>query len=858
MGLAKSQFNEYSKFEKIFIGDVEGRGIAIDPKAAYRQASLYIDDVIAAFKKEKVISSQLEDVLYYLYLAKSLPQAAQKLDKLIAMLNEHSLQQIDERLYNDFNRHFFSKEKDPALDDLALSLACIRNDLFEEEFEISPLVIPSAILSYIKNIACEDDLDKLMLLSHQNDLGYADNSFELEIIMLFMANLQLFEEQQGECFAYYGLPSTVAFRLAQSYLCGIDTAYDRMQGSFFLVYALLTGSLKAHILAPLYLLSLDLKNPDKQIELKDLFFNGYYLSRISNDKQFSAYLLDHDYLYKYGDYRGDIRDDLAYNGLVIIDANKSLFDISTDFKDIAVSGLLEDEREDKIRSFLLTLGECLCGRICQIDASPTSFAALFVLFNLLPPPFLNNFYKSLVDKNYLEDNSCEDPQQLLFAVSRKGNLPLNYYAYKAFIENIFFFVNDETLKYVELLADLGDGHALFNLNSQKWKETVKSAPKKVFKPQMIWERGGLAYDGLSWFNQALAAMLNSKYEEAIACAKNAIRCNVSTGFFILYRVYMLSDVTLAHTYLRYGKEYLLKDAEKEYNSLKQNHNFTPLPFMQVLEEIEALAEISGEACMLMAILSRSGTILPADPFREIYYMRKAMALGLYEARPLLEESYKLHLKEEDVENYPFRPFLDTLSEGYKNAHFQMDFSDIKNAEKKLGQLVRKLNNLLQEGTSELERKIFVSIVKNGLFSEYGCTPPADFEDKYREQILEYNLDSYFDALEKDCIDENLAIQDNFILSSRIEILKELARSYKEAEIDPKKTYARALNALRPMTIPVNYKLYKELILKAGNARIRSAGLLARLCTDSGFAVNMPSSLRMMCKNKDIIINTEIQ
>ena len=153
MGLAKSQFNEYSKFEKIFIGDVEGRGIAIDPKAAYRQASLYIDDVIAAFKKEKVISSQLEDVLYYLYLAKSLPQAAQKLDKLIAMLNEHSLQQIDERLYNDFNRHFFSKEKDPALDDLALSLAGIRNDLFEEEFEISPLVIPSAILSYIKNIA---------------------------------------------------------------------------------------------------------------------------------------------------------------------------------------------------------------------------------------------------------------------------------------------------------------------------------------------------------------------------------------------------------------------------------------------------------------------------------------------------------------------------------------------------------------------------------------------------------------------------------------------------------------------------------------------------------------------------------
>ena len=858
MGLAKSQLNKYSKFEKIFIGDNGGKGISIDPKVAYREASLYIDDVVDTFKKDATISAQLEDVLYYLYLARSLPRAHEKLDKLIEMICEHSLSKIDERLYENFNRHFFRADDDLASDELAQSLSCIRDDLFEENFEISPIIIPSAVLRYIKNVAIEDDLDKLVLFSHPNDLAYSDNALELEILMLFMTNLEVFEQQQGEIFAYYGLPSSVALRLAQSYLCGIDVAYDRLQGCFFLAYALLTGNLKAHTLAPLYLLSLDLKNQDKQIELKDLFLNGYYLSKISDDEQFSAYLLDHDYQYEYEEYRGDIRDDLAYNSLVIIESNKSLFDISTDLNGLVISNMEDDELEEKTRSLLLTLGECLCDRICQQGATPTAFAALFILFNLLPPAYLNNFYKLLVDKNYLENNSCEGPQQLLFAILRKSNLPVNYYAYKALMENIFFFVNDETLKYVESLASLGDGHGLFNLNSQKWKATVKAEPKKAFKPQMIWMKGCLAYDGLSWFNQALAAMLNSKYEEAIICAKNAIKCNISTGFYILYRVYMLSDMNLAHTYLRYGKEYLLKDAEKEYNSLKQRDSFDPLPFMQVLEEIENLAESSGEVCLFMAILSKSGTIFPTDPFREIYYMRKAVGLGVLEARELLSEAYKLHLKDEDEGHYPFRPFSDTLTEGYKNAQYQIDFSSVKNIEKKLGRLVKKLNKLLQEGKSDLEKKIFVSITKNGLFAEYGCPIPVDFENKYKEQILEYNLDSYFEVLEKDCIDENLAVIDEVLLNERLEILKDLSTYYKAGEIDPQKTYARALNALRPVSIPVNYKLYKELILKAGNARIRCAGLLARLCTDAGFAITKSSSLRMMRRNKDIIINTEIQ
>ena len=81
------------------------------------------------------------------------------------------------------------------------------------------------------------------------------------------------------------------------------------------------------------------------IELKDLFLNGYYLSKISDDEQFSAYLLDHDYQYEYEEYKGDIRDDLAYNSLVIIESNKSLFDISTDLNGLVISNMEDDELE---------------------------------------------------------------------------------------------------------------------------------------------------------------------------------------------------------------------------------------------------------------------------------------------------------------------------------------------------------------------------------------------------------------------------------------------------------------------------------------------------------------------------------
>ena len=62
-------------------------------------------------------------------------------------------------------------------------------------------------------------------------------------------------------------------------------------------------------------------------------------------------------------------------------------------------------------------------------------------------------------------------------------------------------------------------------------------------------------------------------------------------------------------------------------------------------------------------------------------------------------------------------------------------------------------------------------------------------------------------------------------------------------------------------MPVNYKLYREQIQKAGNAYIGKSSYLMRLCTDAGFAsFDRVKTFKASSKiaSANIVINTDIQ
>ena len=63
-----------------------------------------------------------------------------------------------------------------------------------------------------------------------------------------------------------------------------------------------------------------------------------------------------------------------------------------------------------------------------------------------------------------------------------------------------------------------------------------------------------------------------------------------------------------------------------------------------------------------------------------------------------------------------------------------------------------------------------------------------------------------------------------VIKERLGILNDIVEFFNEEDFLPYHHFARALNALRPVAVPVNYKLYRQEIIKAGNSQIPHASL----------------------------------
>lgn len=860
MKLAKVIVNKFSKFERTFIGTQNAD--VLTPKEAYLEAKSYIHEAKAEFLAKHEVTLNMEQALYYLYLARSLPKASERLHDLIALICDYSLGEIDKRLYKRYDAHFFVADDAYAKFKLTEALSHIRDDLQTQFLEKSPTVMPPAVLRYIKNELLEDDLNRLVALSHQHDEMASSFDLESDLFECFAESLFIFEHDD-ERFDAYGLPSSVAMRLAQSYLSGIDVPCDRARANFFLSYALMTGSLASYTIAPLYLFSLDLTDDREIFNLQKLFLNGFCLYTFSRERSevASLYLLDSNYSYRFDKTKGNIGDDLLYNCLLTLDYFRSSFNIDADTQELTEDGFKENY-EDETKYLLASASAYLCHRLADRDASVTAYAALLVVLNLLPEICASDMHKVLVSTKVLSATTPADIQAITLALLDKNPKRDNYYANKAYIESYYFSLNEKSLPQVQYLATFGDGRASLRLGSMEVEEFLTHNEGKTPTSTSLWELGVEAYDGLSCFNRALCYAKACAYDKAICSAKQAIKCNIGAAYFILYQSYLKEDKALAHTYLRLANNYLLKEGRIELQKLKTKQQYSPLPYMEIIEHLEEISEYSPAAALQLALFYSKSGVLPADPFKHFEYMRKSISLGMGRMRNIVADSYKMFFGNCDLYlNRPLGGIYENLTSVYKGSRINQDFVDVEKDEAEVTKLMHKLYNALKAGKSDLERHAFAALVDNDDFAICNGRPPRAFETNYKRELLDLHIVQLFTCLENDAAGADLEVQlfENYTL--RLALLEDLSLYYNESDFEPDWAYVRALNALRPLSVPVNYKLYREQIQKAGNAYIGKSSYLMRLCTDAGFAsFDRVKTFKASSKiaSANIVINTDIQ
>ena len=850
MSLPKTLLNEYQKQESCFIGN--HAQASLDKSEAYKRASLYLDKAQEDWERYHLVTKNVEDALYWLYLGRHDLKSAHILKKFLKEINEYSLKSLDNAIEQIGNVSILDTvAKELPLEEVAGEFLGYARSLFaDESFMQCATVMPACILYYLNEGGVSDLEDAISLSRHTAYLDFEyDINDDLENFLtnIYTINLHAYEQALGK-FRYAGMPSKVAMRLSENYLNAKDTRFDRNEGTFWLAYAMYTGDCKAYSIAPLYLISLFPESPEEIEAYKRIFFNGYLISRIlSKEPKALSYLVSSDsFLYDYAGKKRHIGDDLIYNCLLSVEYAKKHFDDDNN-KD-------QNKLEDEL--FLQTASFEIIKRMATKKSTPSLAGALVLAINLSSIVQRINIFGKLAEQKVIENVDCKDTCEFLNILCRNLNLDDNYYAHKALIEADDFTVSDANESFVTALASMGDARASFCLCGLNWDKVRAQSDFSKKMLVKLWDFAAQSGDGMGWFNKGLAALLADDDKEAINSANNALKCNISSAYFILYKAYADTNLPLACTYLRYAKEYLFPPACEEFEFLKRTGKYKPLEFLDLLEQMEEYAKNDSAACLFMALCYSSSGLLPADPYKNLSYVRKSAVLGKEMGRQLLGKAYSFFF-DQDKNNLPLPSVSQSLNvlSGFVRRTDKAKEEALQN--EKVFALARKIFDALKKGESSFEKFLFSQVVYTDFFSDYNCKKPRGFYNNYKEYLLNMRLREFFDYLNNDYI-KNSEEQFGESYKERLGILNDIVESFNEEDFLPYHHFARALNALRPVAVPVNYKLYRQEIIKAGNSQIPHASFMQRLCTDAGFFAAVKENALTQNKSECVIINATIQ
>lgn len=420
----------------------------------------------------------------------------------------------------------------------------------------------------------------------------------------------------------FGMPSECAYLIGMSYLEGKILPRDKVQACRFLRYAMLTGSPRACLAWSVYFESFGYQqvNNSAQDLLSDYCANllhGLMLCALHSNPDLVSYTnslsleglqdkgginIEYSLMYSLSmllafrslRLKGCPNEPPIDTVLSLLSRMLSLFDKdpkADEYLRCALAGLIFACREDEVYSLRLKLASSRL--IKKRIRNATEIAdSLFMVQTLIEPLLAK---KSKLAQKFI----CYIPTD-----------PANKTINKALNE----------------MAGQNNANALFKLASQQFF-TDDDIDIDTFSK--------LARLGhpVAQYNLSLNYQTGKiPFKTALDLAMKSLRSGIPMSFYVLYVLLKDSknsvEQQLAYTCLRYASEFILpKLSVTEYERVKKERKYRPLPFMQVIEEIEKKASTDSTCAVFLGTLYTHGTIMPNDQYRALTYFRKAVELG---------------------------------------------------------------------------------------------------------------------------------------------------------------------------------------------------------------------------------------
>lgn len=819
--------------------------------------------------------TDIDEFIYWNYVALEQSRVKQK-DAIYSRL-ESALDLISTR---DLKKYFKSssvlkyarskKYYDRSLE-IIRQFADDFNKINEDNFVSScvPVYIPAAITFFVDQLFVEgssnwqdlSSISRLFLMPIKyfeeqlqiqiDDYDDEENILYLEALRtIFESSFNVYHPSQIYAEAssvIKGVPGNVAYRIANAYMRGKDLPLDKSKARQWFSYGMVVGDPFCTMAFIVYFLDLGIESEmESESELTDLYtllINSFALVRYLKTTK-DQHFLSFEPFCKMGN---DLEEICLFNILALLNSLKFDCDyesvpfsmpmeIFDDFLDIIIENLQNSPKSHRLKAAVALFLE-ITGTL-EDD-----------------PDLLNEIALSL-DLKLSKETEISD---FLFDFIKDGLKEKDTYSLSAYV--CLFCLYKGTFdkipkKYLHLLSKQGYAKASFLLGNMVLEEHEPDEYALSY-----WELAGEQGSSFALLNIALGAVINNDMDKAEEYARRAINYGNILGYYVLYKVYESSDSKLAHTYLRYAAEYIFPDAIEEYKHLKATGTYCPLPFMQLIEEMEELASDNPQACLILCDMYHSGIFLPANVEKAFEYQQKAILNGYTSFFGYYQSMYKNAFPLDTPQSSYFPTFRKSLDISF---NFMMDDKDDSSHDN--SPAIYKMKDIISKlvsGKTQLEK----DITYNLYHSEFWANTPSLKKKQLKGMDVKPDY-QVLSNLRKNLVKGSYSVCFNNISEKQLEDSKKvysLCERLNEIQIKSSSDFdlVNAFMFIRSYTMPPSYSIFKEKIMKGKFSGSIVSSLFTALdfsllsCEDCNVAVKASSSDREPL-DADVFVSNIVQ